>query len=128
MNIATALRAYLAALDAHDDGGEAIERLDDVREALAAHDAAVSAGGWRVLDDGTTIVRADFPQSGVVADVNGWTGEPLADRIAACVNAMDGVPDPWELRATLRNVIATARHTGEPVDPEALARALWGAA
>lgn len=114
--LADALRALIAAADSPDarkgersDGHSGIDRddwlpyteiddsmIDAAREALAAHDAAVSAGD--LVTHGHTVIA----NGEVVA--YGRAGSPTlaamrAERIVACVNACTGIADPAALVA-----------------------------
>lgn len=97
--VADALRDYLTQV-AKDDGDvwTVQERRDDMRKALAAHDAAVAAGGWSVRG-----VRVVLSPDGVVCLARNTTE---AQRIVDCVNACEGIADPAGLVAALREIRA----------------------
>lgn len=118
--LADALRITIAHLDAIacgvvDDAPRAARiAAEAAREALAAHDAAVSAGGW--IDDGDSVsvqVVEDAPT--YIAPIcymdEDWTPElkaAYAARIVACVNACTGIADPAALVAAARDALALA--------------------
>lgn len=81
------------------------------RDALAAHDAAVAAGGWwrggdRTCGPSAAAYRFIRDASGIVAYVEGprAIATERAARIVACVNACEGIADPAGLVRALRTI------------------------
>lgn len=112
MTIAQALRDTLATLDAIRPRGmlsgdasiadfyPAGFSLNAARAALAAHDAAVSAGGC--VADGALV----WCNGHVLATAHGLTLAPYrAARIVACVNACTGIADPGAMVQAARDAI-----------------------
>ena len=72
------------------------------------------------------ILDANGDVLAVVARVAGNTEEDAQLDAHAVCQALNAWPSAARAVATVRDVIARARHTGEPIDPEVLARAIWG--
>ena len=102
MNIADALRALVDNCERH---GDANAFMADARAALAAHDAAVTAGGWRsgVYAPDSMLPRVWDDTGRLVADAITLAH---ADRIAQCVNACAGIEDPARLVSAARLAVA----------------------
>lgn len=103
--LAEALRALLAVTDSTERdphsgavvgvNAEVAAAETAARAALAAHDAAVAAGGWIVEDDAWPRVVSGDGKS-VIAKTYTRDGAHAA-RIVACVNACTGIADPAAL-------------------------------
>lgn len=106
--LADALRAIVARHEARDavrDSFAPIGTLADVelkaaREALAAHDAAVSTGDCTA--DGANV----WCNGQIVATAHGFTLRSYrAARISECLNACAGIDDPVALVQAVRDAI-----------------------
>lgn len=94
--------------------------------ALAAHDAAVSAGGWyqggdRTCGPSATTFRFIRDDRGIVAYMDGGTraeAEARGARIVACVNACTGIADPAALVAAARDVFEHCNTRGDGAGPD----------
>jgi hypothetical protein len=85
------------------------EALDAAFAALAAHDAAVTAGGWTVEMTGTISAppakRRTYREPVCYPASSGDAAR--MQRIVDCVNALQGIADPAGLVDAARDVIAS---------------------
>jgi len=129
MDIATALRAMLNTPGIDDTCQIHGDTFRDIANAaLAAHDAGVSAGGWRVRDGMPAVI--EDANGAIVArplarfDMSADEYRANAARIVACVNACEGIADPSRLVPLLRQ----AREGAAYLDSGELVLQLDGAA
>lgn len=130
--VADALRAMLAVTDPviyDPHSGEPVGRDDDLhtateqaRAALAAHDAAVAAGGWTACDggDGEPLVYCGDTPAAMMFDAD--DAMVKAARIVECVNACEGIADPAGLVRALRDCVAALDSVAAPGSLQAAAR------
>lgn len=118
--LAEALRATLAQLEAAQRHAKLSNHdavAADALAALAAHDAAVQAGGW-IVEAGTLTVSApnwkggDRPRVPVCYPQGTFNQAEHMDRIVACVNACQGIADPARLVAAVGDALAALRSQG----------------
>lgn len=119
-NLIETVRAYLEAQRVDHDAYTMQTMRDNMRDALAAHDAAVQAGAWYVdPNDGPSshIGPVVKDAAGAVALIV-YAGDSAASRanaarIVECVNALQGIADPAAF-------VAAAVTIGLPRDPGAM--------
>ena len=113
------------------DGTTGLAAIVAARAALAAHGAAVAAGGWRVqlTERGRVrIASAHGACIALVASGNDANDLPRASRIVACVNACEGIEDPADLVRALRDCVAALDSVAAPGSLQAAARDAGAAA